>query len=137
MGWSIPHRGRRISHKSAHVRLASGSPLPSGISPARLAICEMGLLEWLYSAQSTRDYNTQNAELRETFHVVEAPADIFARVLRLQSDLASHRSMWHRRAIGDLFIAETALAHHAGVLHVDSDFELIQKVRPGLLLHSL
>lgn len=126
-----------IVDKSAHVRLAAGSPLPAGISPARLAICEMGMLEWLHSAQSARNYDTQNTELRETFHVLEAPADILARVLRLQTDLAHHRSMWHRRAIGDLFIAETALAHQAGILHADNGFELIQKVRPGLLLRSL
>lgn len=126
-----------ILDKSAHVRLASGSPLPDGISPARLAICEMGMLNWLYSTQSARDYDIQHTELRATFHVLEAPADVLTRVLRLQSDLAHHRSMWHRRAIGDLFIAETALAHQAGVLHVDSDFELIQKVRPELRLKSL
>jgi predicted nucleic acid-binding protein len=45
--------------------------------------------------------------------------------------------MWHRRAIGDLFIVEIALSHEAGVIHADSDFELIQKVRPGLMLKSL
>ena len=126
-----------ILDKSAHVRLAGGSPLPAGISPARLAICEMGMLEWLYSSQSARDYDTQSAELREAFHVLEAPGDIFARVLRLQADLAHHHSMWHRRAIGDLFIAETALSHQVGVIHADGDFELIQKVRPGLLLKGL
>ncbi len=126
-----------ILDKSAHVRLARGSPLPAGISPARLAICEMGMLEWLYAAQSRRDYDAQHAELRTSFQVLEAPADIFARVLRLQSDLAHHRSMWHRRALGDLFIVETALAHQAGVIHADSDFELIRKVRPSLLLQAL
>lgn len=126
-----------ILDKSAHVRLAGGSPLPDGISPARLAICEMGMLEWLYSTQSARDYDTQSNELRDTFQVLEAPGDIFARVLRLQSDLAHHHSMWHRRAIGDLFIAETALSYRAGVLHSDSDFELIRNVRPDLLLKTL
>lgn len=126
-----------IIDKSAHVRFIGGSPLPAGISPARLAICEMGLLEWLYSARSALDYDTQHTELRETFHIVEAPANIFDRVLQLQADLAHHRSMWHRRALGDLFIAETALAHQAGVLHADSDFELIQQVRPNLLLKNL
>ncbi len=126
-----------ILDKSAHVRLAGGAPLPGGISPARLAICEMGLLEWLYSTQSARDYDLQGHELRQAFTVVEAPGDIFARVLRLQSDLAHHRSMWHRRPLGDLFIAETALAHSAGVLHADNDFELIRKVRPHLLLERL
>jgi predicted nucleic acid-binding protein len=126
-----------VLDKSAHVRLAAGSALPAGISPARLAICEMGVLEWLYSAQSARDYDAQNTELRAAFNILEAPDDIFARVLRLQSDLAHHHSMWHRRAIGDLFIVEIALSHEAGVVHADSDFELIKKVRPGLMLKSL
>lgn len=126
-----------IVDKSAHARLATGASLPRGISPARLAICEMGMLEWLYSARSAHDYDTQGTQLRETFSVLEAPADIFDRVLRLQSDLAHHRSMWHRRAIGDLFIAETALSHRAGVLHADRDFELIREVRPRLQLQSL
>jgi hypothetical protein len=127
----------RIVDKSAHVRLAGGSPLPARIRPGRPAICEMGMLEWLYSARSARSYDAQHTELREAFDVLDAPADIFARVLRLQSDLAHHRSMWHRRAIGDLFVAETARSHQAGVLHADSDFELIRKVRPGLVLESL
>lgn len=126
-----------ILDKSAHVRLARGIPLPSGVSPARLAICEMGMLEWLYSARSSHDYDSQGAELRDVFEVLEAPADIFARVLRLQADLAHHHSMWHRRAIGDLFIVETALSYGAGVVHADSAFELIQQVRPALLLTSL
>jgi len=126
-----------ILDKSAHVRLAVGSQLPEGIQPAQLAICEMGMLEWLYSAQSAKYYDTQAIELRETFHVVEAPGDIFARVLRLQSDLAHHHSMWHRRAIGDLFIAETALSRAIGVLHADGDFDLIHAVRPALQLQRL
>lgn len=126
-----------VLDKSAHVRLAQGSPLPTGIVPSELAICEVGLLEWLYSARSARDYDAQEADLRDTFTVLPAPADVFARVLRLQSDLAHHRGMWHRRALGDLFIAETALAHRAGVVHADADFELIQKVRPGLVLRGL
>lgn len=126
-----------IIDKSAHVRLADGTPLPAGIGPARSAICEMGVLEWLYSARSARDYDLQCAALRDTFSVLDAPADVFDRVLRLQADLARHQSMWHRRAIGDLFIAETALSHQAGVLHADGDVDLIRQVRPGLLLQAL
>ena len=61
-----------VLDKSAHVRLAAGSALPAGMSPARLAICEMGLLEWLYSAQSARDYDTQNTELRAAFRSFRA-----------------------------------------------------------------
>ncbi len=126
-----------VLDKSAHVRWAAGTELPDGVSPARLAICEMGILEWLYSARSGHDYDARGAELRDTFIVLEAPADIFARVSRLQSDLAHHHSMWHRRALGDLFIVETALAHGAGIVHADADFDLIREVRPALQLERL
>jgi len=126
-----------VPHKSAHLRLIAGAELPAGISPARLAMCEMGILEWLYSTRSAREFDAQNTELRATFDVLAAPDDIFERVFRLQSDLAHYRGMWHRRAIGDLFIAEVARFHGAGVLHADSDFALIAKVRPDLALRTL
>jgi predicted nucleic acid-binding protein len=38
--------------------------------------------------------------------------------------------MWHRTPIPDLFIAETALHHGLGVVHVDRDYERIAEVRP-------
>ena len=37
---------------------------------------------------------------------------------------------WHRTPIPDLLIAETALHHGLGVLHVDGEFDSIAKVRP-------
>ncbi|MGV0643593.1 hypothetical protein ABQE44_09310 [Mycolicibacterium sp. XJ2546] len=41
--------------------------------------------------------------------------------------------MWHRTAIPDLFIAETALFHCAGALHHDRAYARIAEVRPDLL----
>ena len=38
--------------------------------------------------------------------------------------------MWHRTPIPDLLIAETALHHGLGVVHVDRDYERIAEVRP-------
>jgi len=38
--------------------------------------------------------------------------------------------MWHRTAIPDLLIAEVALHHYLGVVHVDGDYERIAEVRP-------
>jgi predicted nucleic acid-binding protein len=38
--------------------------------------------------------------------------------------------MWHRTSIPDLLIAETALHHGLGVIHVDADYERIAEVRP-------
>ncbi|MEB3049472.1 PIN domain-containing protein [Mycolicibacter sp. MYC123] len=123
--------------KSAHVRLVAGAPLPDGIDLTDLAICEMSELEWLYSARSAADYDGQSASLHDAYPVMAAPTDIFSRVRRLQRDLAHHRGMWHRTALPDLFIAETALYHRAGVLHHDRDYRRITEVRPGFQVRAL
>jgi hypothetical protein len=44
--------------------------------------------------------------------------------------LAHHHGVWHRIPIPDLLIAETALYHDLGVLHVDGDYDRITEVRP-------
>jgi len=95
-----------------------------------LHVCPVGRLEQLYSARSARDYDAHLIELTESFAFVATPADIFERTLRLQRDLAHHHGLWHRIPIPDLLIAETALFHDFGVLHVDGDFERIAAVRP-------
>ena len=94
-----------------------------------LYLCPIGELEQLYSARSARDYDALRADLHETFELVAPPADIFDRALGLQRDLAHHHGMWHRTPIPDLLIAETALHHGLGVVHVDRDFERIAEVR--------
>jgi len=95
-----------------------------------LYLCPAGELEQLYSARSARDYDALQADLHDSFDVVAPPADVFDRALGLQRDLAHHHGMWHRTPIPDLFIAETALHHDLGVVHVDRDYERIAEVRP-------
>jgi len=95
-----------------------------------LYICPVGELEQRYSARSAIEYDALAAELRTTFPRAEAPPDIFDRALVLQQDLAHHHGMWHRTAIPDLLIAETAIHNGLGVVHVDRDFERIAEVRP-------
>jgi predicted nucleic acid-binding protein len=97
-----------------------------------LHVCSVGLLEQLYSARSAADYDQLHLTLVEDLEVVVPPADVFDRALRLQSDLAHHHGMWHRTAIPDLLIAETALHHGLGVVHVDGDYDRIAEVRPLL-----
>jgi predicted nucleic acid-binding protein len=126
-----------ILDKSAHIRLMDGASPPSDVDLADLVLCEIGELEWLYSARSAADYDRQRSSIREAFPVLPAPPDIFDRVRRLQRDLAHHRGMWHRTAIPDLFIAETALSHNAGVLHRDRDYTRIAEVRPELMERQL
>jgi predicted nucleic acid-binding protein len=95
-----------------------------------LYVCPVGELERLYSARSAREYDAYTSFFRENFMRVDAPFDIFDRALRLQRDLAHHHGLWHRIPIPDLLIAETALHHDLGVVHVDGDFERIAEVRP-------
>ncbi len=95
-----------------------------------LHLCPVGQLEQLYSARSATDYDSLRSALDRTFGLVSAPIDVLDRALALQADLAHHHGMWHRIPIPDLLLAETALHHEMGVVHVDSDFERIAEVRP-------
>ena len=119
-----------ILDKSAAARAGEGRV---GQSLAELAgslfVCPVGELEQLYSARSASDYDQLKSELHEAFETVSAPADVFERALDLQRDLAHHHGMWHRTPIPDLLIAETALHHSLGVVHVDGDFDLIAAIR--------
>ncbi len=95
-----------------------------------LFVCPIGELEQLYSARSARHYDQLQGELHAGFDVVAAPPDLLDRALTLQRDLAHHHGMWHRTPIPDLLIAETAVHHGLGVVHVDGDFARIAEVRP-------
>lgn len=95
-----------------------------------LHICPVGELEQLFSARSADDFEALRTELHESLDPVVAPPDIFERALQLQRDLAHHHGMWHRTPIPDLLIAETALHHEIGVVHVDRDYDRIAEVRP-------
>lgn len=95
-----------------------------------LYLCPVGELEQLYWARSARDYDVLKGALHEGFDVIAPPADIFDRALALQRDLAHHHGMWHRTPIHDLLIAETALHHGLGIVHVDRDYERIAEIRP-------
>lgn len=93
-------------------------------------VCPMSQLEQLYSARSGQDYDRMQRALHDGFDTVAAPPDILDRALKLQRDLAHHHGLWHRIPIPDLLIAETALHHNLGVVHVDGDFTRIAEVRP-------
>lgn len=95
-----------------------------------LFVCQVGELEQLYSARSAGGYDELKADLHESFEIIAGPPDLLDRAIRLQHDLAHHHGMWHRTPIPDLMIAETAIHHGMGVVHVDADFDRIAQVRP-------
>ena len=120
-----------VVDKSAAARLddpvvaAQLAQLPGG-----LFVCPLGELAQLYSARSAADYDALQGTLRASFRLISAPPDILERALRLQRSLAHYHGLWHRIPIPDLLIAETALFHNLGVVHVDGDFGRIAEVRP-------
>lgn len=95
-----------------------------------LFLCPVGELEQLYSARSAADYDRDKEQLHSGLKIVLAPNDVLERALQLQHDLAHHHGMWHRTPIPDLLIAETALHHGLGIVHIDRDFDRISEVRP-------
>jgi predicted nucleic acid-binding protein len=95
-----------------------------------LYVCPVGELEQLFSARSASDYDALKQKLHDSLEILAPPFDIFDRALALQRDLAHHHGMWHRTAIRDLLIAETAVHHGVGVVHVDRDYDRIAEVRP-------
>lgn len=116
--------------KSAAVR--AGDPVIGGQLgelAGQLHVCPVGELEQLFSARSADDYDVLKGDLHAAYTMVAAPPDLLERALALQRDLAQHHGMWHRTSIPDLLIAETALHHGLGVVHVDRDFERIAEVR--------
>jgi len=119
-----------VVDKSAATRSTEPAVAATLDELGKLFLCEMGLLEELHSARSATDYDEQELTLRDAFTYVGSPPDILARALQLQRDLAHRHGMWHRTPIGDLVIAETALHHGLGLVHVDRDYERIAEVRP-------
>lgn len=71
----------------------------------QLYICPMGEREQLYSTQSAREYDAQRDRIHDDYRTADPP-------------------------LPDLLIAETALHHDLGVVHVDGDFARIAEVRP-------
>jgi predicted nucleic acid-binding protein len=121
-GWIIDQSvATRLTNPRVAEQLASAE--------GQLYLCEVGLLEQLYSAKNARDYDRLESELRASFDVLQSPHDVLASAQRLQRELAHHRGLWHRRPIPDLLIAVTAMHHNVGVVHADSDFDLIAEVR--------
>jgi predicted nucleic acid-binding protein len=122
-GWIIDKSvATRIHHPEIAAQLAAAD--------GPLYLCEVGLLEQLYSARSAPDYDLVLNKLRSSFDILEAPGDVLRRAQLLQQRLAHHQGVWHRRPIPDLLIAVTAMHHEVGVAHADSDFDLIAQVAP-------
>ncbi|MFW5420700.1 PIN domain nuclease [Nocardiopsis sp. CNT-189] len=90
-----------------------------------IAMCEMVILELLYSARNLSDYE----RLRDSYQRLpwlETTSSALRRAVDVQHELA--RKGLHRRPLPDLIIAATAEEHGATIVHYDKDFDLISGI---------
>jgi hypothetical protein len=93
-----------------------------------LGVCDQVRLEILWSARSSRDYDTLAEELA-ALRSIAIGASTFERALEVQRRLAHVGGLHHRSVkIADLVIAAAAEAAGATVLHYDADFDRIAKL---------
>ncbi|MGQ0777163.1 MAG: PIN domain-containing protein [Pseudonocardiales bacterium] len=88
-----------------------------------LALCTMTVMEILFSARNTAEYN------RDLDHLDRLPwRDLSEprRAAKLQHALAQRG--WHRTPLPDVIVAATAAEHDLIVLHYDSDYERLSEV---------
>ena len=94
------------------------------LEQGRLAVCLPFLLEAGYSARSGIDHAEILDELR-SLPAVAIDREVEQRALDAQQQLA--RVGHHRLPPVDLLIAALAARHGLGVLHYDSDYDLIRE----------
>ena len=114
---------------SAFARLADprlpvdrAGQIAGQIERREIAVCLPFLLEAGYSARSAADHRTLLDRLTRLPHLELTPA-VEAAALRAQAELA--RAGHHRLPPVDLIVAALADQHDAGVLHYDSDYEIL------------
>lgn len=87
----------------------------------------------MVAVRSDRDFEPFFAVLKQTFGWCPTLDDRWRHVFAVQRDLI--RIGHHReRSTMDIIIALTAAEQRLTLLHVDSDFESIAKVRPGIAM---
>jgi predicted nucleic acid-binding protein len=94
------------------------------IEEGRVATCLPFLLEAGYSARNARDHD---ALLTNLMSLPNIPIDdrVEARAIEAQRQLA--RAGHHRLPPVDLIIAALADTHGLGILHYDSDYEIVSE----------
>jgi predicted nucleic acid-binding protein len=114
---------------SARVIAARYSPaakvLAALADAGQVACCDPLALELLYSARNTQEFASIKRAL-DGLPKLEMSDMITARAVEVMAMLVPRG--WHRQGVVDLLAAATAEAHHAAVLHYDSDYDRIAEV---------
>lgn len=99
--------------------------VPSPPDSVELCLCDVTMLEILYTARSAADYQVHE-ESFTGFRTLAANAETWAIARTAQRELAQLGH--HRVALPDLLLASCAQQHSADVLNVDKHFEVLERV---------
>lgn len=125
-----------LADTSAVWRILRGQirgPWPRYVAQGLVAVCPPVEAELMVSVRSPRDYEPFFAVLHSTFAWCPAADDPWRKVLAVQRDLLV---IGHHRGPStmDIIVALTAQEQRLTLLHADSDFDSIAKVRPGIAM---
>jgi predicted nucleic acid-binding protein len=112
----------RLGDKSLPQRRAD--EIADALEERRIATCLPFLLEAGYSARSARDHAELIEELL-ALPLLRIDEEIERRAIDAQGQLA--RAGHHRLPPVDLIVAAVAERHDVGVLHYDSDYDILRE----------
>lgn len=112
-----PDRGRRLS-REALVAFEEATRLD------RLHASPPFRIEALYAAQTAAEFAAMSDEL-DGFAQANGDSETWLLAERTQRELAANPAVSHRLPLPDLLLASIASQHGLGVLHYDSDYDLL------------
>jgi predicted nucleic acid-binding protein len=114
-----PERGRRLGK-------AALDDFKDAVRADRLYVSPPFRLEARYSALTAAQFDVLS-EYLDDFRAAHGDADTWPLAEKAQRELADNPSLSHRVAPNDLLLAAIASQHGLGILHYDSDFDLLAK----------
>jgi len=112
-----PDRGRRLSRGSLRA-------FEDAVRENRLHASPPFRVEALYSARTAAEFSAFSDEL-DGLAQTRGDADTWLLAERAQRELAEDPAANHRISFPDLLIASIASQYRLGVLHYDSDYDLL------------
>jgi predicted nucleic acid-binding protein len=98
------------------------------LEEGRIAVCDMVVMELLWSARDVGDFDSVEAALGACPWVTIVPAD-WDEARRVFRELAARGPLHHRQVkIPDLLIAAAAARVGLTVVHYDADYDVISSV---------
>jgi hypothetical protein len=120
-----------IADTSVWYRIAKPamSWFPTAVVAGEVGVCDMVMMEVLYSARDSADYEETERNLLACPFYPITPAD-WAEARRIWRELARSGAGLHHRQVGhqDLLIAAVAARSGLTVVHYDSDYEIIARI---------